>query len=97
LFYAILEFAYNVGFWHADCIKKRGACKAFGGKMFSFQTALEDLISEPVIGWLFAQVLYACQPLLSAFWGDEQIRRLANRLDGTQSVPVESHPASDTR
>jgi hypothetical protein len=97
LFYAILEFAYNVAFWHADCNKKGKHARPFGEKMLPFQTALEDLVSEPVIGWLCAQVLYSCQPILTAFWGEEQISRWANRLAGTEPESAESRAANDTR
>jgi hypothetical protein len=61
------------------------------------ESELEEILSEPIIGWFCAQFLYCFQPILTAFWGDDQILRLAERFTGEKPPPPGTQPAPDTR
>ncbi|MBN1438735.1 MAG: hypothetical protein JW929_04920 [Anaerolineales bacterium] len=57
---------------------------------------LELVRSEPALGWFLAQALWIAQPALEAFWPQERIAALAERLErGGESEAAE--PAAVSR
>jgi hypothetical protein len=66
-------------------------------KMESIQAALEDFLSEPLLGWFCAQFLYFSQPVLSAFWGKDQITSWAERFAGETAPLPDVPPTFDSR